>query len=129
MLGGRGNNRLGDLVIFFFCQNIIIFSLIFWLLTWASEYFYKKKNLKSSKQFYECGFKSISDINLQINVNFAIIVVFLILYDLEFVFLVPIFFNLYNIYFFQIILLTAFIVLIIVSILYDWQMQALSWQY
>ena len=45
------------------------------------------------KQFYECGFKSISDINIQINLNFVMLCIFLILYDIEFTFLFPILFK------------------------------------
>ena len=53
------------------------------------------------KQFYECGFKAISDINIQINLNFAMLCIFLILYDIEFTFLFPILFSYTNIVFFQ----------------------------
>jgi len=120
---------MGDIILLFFIQNIFIFSLIFWFLTWASEHFYKKKAQTSSKQFYECGFKSISDLNLQINLNFAIVCVFLVLYDVEFIFLIPIFFNLGILSFFQFFILMSFFTLIILSLVYDWQNQALNWQY
>ena len=73
---------MGDIMLLFLLQNIFIFSMIFWLLTWATEYFYKKKIHKTKKQFYECGFKSISEINIQINLNFALLCIFLILYDI-----------------------------------------------
>jgi len=103
--------------------------MIFWALTWASEYFYKKKNHKAKRKFYECGFKSISDLNMQINLNFAILCVFLVLYDVEFLFLVPIFFNLYDISSYHYIILIIFLIVILVSLIYDFQMQALNWQY
>lgn len=120
---------MGDIVLIFFIQNVFIFTIIFWALTWASEFFYKKRNHKTKRKFYECGFKSISDLNLQININFALLCVFLILYDVEFLFLVPIFFNLYDISFFQFVVLLIFIFLILISLIYDFQMQALNWQY
>lgn len=81
------------------------------------------------KQFYECGFKSISDINLQINLNFVMLCVFLILYDIEFVFLFPILFNFSNILLFQLYIYIIFIYLILISLYYDIQMNALNWQY
>jgi len=34
---------MGDVVILFLIQNVFIFGLIFWVLTWGAEYFYKKK--------------------------------------------------------------------------------------
>jgi len=120
---------LGDIVILFLIQNIMVFSLIFWLLTWAGEYFYKKKNHASKKNFYECGFKSTTDINIQINLNFSILCVFLILYDIEFTFLIPVFFNFFYLSILQYIILNLFIVIIIISLVYDWQMNALNWQF
>jgi NADH:ubiquinone oxidoreductase subunit 3 (subunit A) len=120
---------LGDIVILFLIQNILIFCLIFWLLTWAGEFFYKKKNHYTKRNFYECGFKSTSDVNIQINFNFYMICVFLILYDVEFTLLIPVFFNLGFVCFINFILILLFIVLIILSLVYDWQMNALNWQY
>ena len=120
---------MGDIVILFLLQNIFLFCLIFWLLTWASEYFFKKKNHETKKNFYECGFKSTSDINLQINFNFSMICIFLILYDIEFTLLIPIFFNLSFMFVLNYVLMIIFIILIILSLIYDWQMNALNWQF
>lgn len=120
---------MGDIIIFFFCQNVLLFSLIFWFLTWACEYFYKKRNHVTKKQTYECGFKAFDTLNIQINLNFVLLCVFLVLYDLEFVLLIPIIFNIYNIFWFQYAILIIFFILLIISLVYDWQMHALSWQY
>lgn len=57
------------------------------------------------------------------------ICVFLILYDIEFTLLIPVFFNFYYIMVLQYYLIIAFIILIILSLVYDWQMNALNWQY
>lgn len=120
---------MGDIVIFFFLQNVLIFCLIFWVLTWVGEYFYKRKNHLSKRKFYECGFHSLSDINISININFALLCVFLVLYDIEFTFLYPILFNIININFFELVVFSFFVLLILLSLLYDWQMNALNWQY
>ena len=78
------------------------------------------------KQFYECGFKAISDVNLQINLNFILLCVFLILYDIEFTLLFPIILNFSNIFFFQYVIFLLFVSLIVLSLYYDIQMNALS---
>ena len=93
------------------------------------EFYYKKKNQATKRNFYECGFKSTSDVNIQINFNFSMICVFLILYDIEFTLLIPIFFNIYYTLYYQFFLIIVFITLIILSLIYDWQMNALNWQY
>ena len=96
------------------------------MLTWGAEYFYTKKESLAKKQFYECGFKAISELNIQININFSMLCVFLILYDIEFTLLFPILFSFTNISMFEFFLFFFFIFLIIISLIYDWQNNALS---
>lgn len=116
------------MVIFFFLKNIFLFSIIFWVLLYLSSYFYKIKNQSSKKHFCECGFKSLSDLNIQININFTMLCIFLILYDVEFVLLFPVLFNIFSVGIAQHIYCTIFIILIISSLIYDWQTNSLSWQ-
>lgn len=120
---------MGDILVMYLLQNVLIFGIIFWLLTWGAEYFYTKKNHVSKKQFYECGFRTLSELNIQINLNFSLVCVFLILYDVEFTFLFPILFNFWNCFFFEFVILLIFFFLIILSLYYDYIYNALSWQY
>ena len=110
---------MGDIVIIFFIKNILVFSIIFWFLLYASSFFYKIKNQISKRHFCECGFKSLSDINIQININFTMLCIFLILYDIEFTLIFPILFNTQCIYFVQFLTILLFIFLIIISLFYD----------
>ena len=107
------------MVIFFFLKNIFVFSLIFWILLYLCSFFYKIKNQNSKRHFCECGFKSLSDINIQINVNFTMLCIFLILYDIEFTLLFPILFNVCYVSFIQYMVFICFILLIVVSLYYD----------
>lgn len=120
---------MGDAVIALILQNIIIFCAIFWALTIAGGFFYKKKDHTSKKQFYECGFKSLTDSNINININFTLLCVFLVLYDVEFTLLFPILFNLSIVTAYQFIILYIFIFCILLSLYYDWILNALNWQY
>jgi NADH:ubiquinone oxidoreductase subunit 3 (subunit A) len=121
--------RMGDIVLFFFLQNVFIFGLIFWLLTWAGEYVVSKKNHVSKRQFYECGFKSLSELNVQINMNFTMLCVFLVLYDIEFTLLFPVLFNFSYVTYTSFFLFLIFIFFIVLSLYYDIQMNSLSWQF
>ena len=120
---------MGDIVILYLIQNILIFGIIFWLLTWGAEFFFTKKNHLTKKQFCECGFRTLSELNIQINLNFSMLCVFLILYDIEFTFLFPLLFNFSNIFMLEFFVILFFISLIIFSLYYDWQFNALSWQF
>lgn len=55
--------------------------------------FYDRFEYKNREDFYECGFKTTTDINFNLNFSFFISGVFLILYDIELVLLVPFLFN------------------------------------
>ena len=120
---------MSDIIVIFLVQNILIFLLIFWLLTWLTEYFFKKKQHLTKRQFYECGFRTLSELNIQINVNFSLLCIFLILYDIEFTFLFPFLFNILNIGLVEFFIFFSFLILIFFSLYYDWQFNALGWQY
>lgn len=89
----------------------------------------KKKNHFFKKKFYECGFNTLTDINIQVNINFLLIGIFLILYDIEFTFLFPFIFNISIVNLFNFCVFSLFFLLIVLSLLYDWQLNALDWQY
>jgi NADH:ubiquinone oxidoreductase subunit 3 (subunit A) len=120
---------MGDILVIFLIQNVLIFVIIFWFLTWGAEYFYTKKNHITKKQFYECGFRTLSELNIQINLNFSLLCVFLILYDVEFTFLFPILFNFSFSTFWEVFILFLFLYFIIISLYYDYLNNSLSWQY
>ncbi len=119
---------MGDIFILFFFNNFLVFALIFWGLTWAGEYFYKRKNHDAKRQFYECGFKVSTDTDIQFNLSFTLICVFLVLYDLEFTLLIPFLFNVSFLTSASILVFFSFMLLIFVSLIYDWQNNAFNWQ-
>lgn len=84
---------MGDITVPFMYINVVLFCIIFWVLSILGEVYYTKKEHTSKKQFYECGFKSLSGHNIGISLNFTLLAVFLILYDVEFLALYPVLFN------------------------------------
>lgn len=50
---------------------------------------------KSGENVYECGFSSTHALRVTLNFGFFIIALLLILYDIEFFFLIPMYFNFY----------------------------------
>ncbi len=115
-------------VVFCIILNAIFFSLIFWVLTFILKYYYSNKNFEYKLNFYECGFKSLTNIKVQYNINFILILLFLIIYDGEFLFLTPFALNVSVINFTSLILLVFFIYMLIITILYDLIFNCLEWQ-
>ena len=110
------------------CFNTVLFSCIFWVLTFIFKYYYSNKNCYYKLSFYECGFKSLTNIKIQYNINFVLIILFILIYDGEFLILIPFSLNiiLYN---FSInFLLFLFISLLIFTILFDLIYNSLEWQ-
>lgn len=108
--------------------NAIFFSFIFWILTFILKFFYSHKNFNYKLNFYECGFQSLNNLKIQYNINFILIILFLLIYDGEFLILIPIALNISIINFTSIILLSIFMCLLILILMYDLMFNSLEWQ-
>lgn len=108
--------------------NAIIFSFTFWLLTFLFKFYYSNKNYNYKLNFYECGFKSLNNLKIQYNINFTLIILFLLIYDGEFLILVPVALNISILNFTSLFLLIIFILLLIFTLLFDYIFNSLEWQ-
>lgn len=115
-------------IVFYLIVNAIFFSLIFWILTFILKFYYSNKNFTYKLNFYECGFKSLNNIKIQYNINFILLILFLLIYDGEFLILIPLSLNIGLLTFNSIILLFIFIFLLVITLIYDLIYNALDWQ-
>lgn len=115
-----------DTILLFFLQNILILTLIFWLLSYLGTKFFQERHFISSTEFFECGFFSTDSFNIKFNLNFLIIINLLILYDVEFLFIVPYFYNFQSTTLFSSFLFILFLLLVIIALVYDWEMVSLK---
>lgn len=83
--------------------------------------FYKLKNHKSTECVYECGFTSTHALRVSINFGFFVIALLLILYDVEFLFLIPVFFNINSLSLTAACVYWVFVVLVVLSFVIDWE--------
>lgn len=118
---------IGSIVIYIVVYASL-FSLIFWILTFLLKYYYSNKNFEYKLNFYECGFKSLSNIKIQYNINFILIILFLVIYDGEFLFLIPFALNISILNFTSLFLIFFFLYLLIITIIYDLIYNSLEWQ-
>ena len=123
---------MGDVeVLFAFITIIILINVIFIILKYI---FYKNivsiYNIhKSNKHnFYECGIKPISQNVITFNLNYLLLSIFFILYDSELLFILPIIYNFNFFTLLDLILIFIYLALIIVSLIVDFQKNALVWQ-
>lgn len=109
--------------------NAFAFSLIFWLLTFAAKLTYSNKYSNFKYNFYECGFKHNTKITPAYEMNYLLIILFVLIYDGEFLVLLPLSLNrdLAKSWGF-VAVAAAFIIWLVLALLYDYGFKALEWQ-
>lgn len=115
-------------ILFGVVVNVFIFSNIFWILTFLSKYYYSNKYYSLKFNFYECGFKSITKFQVSYNINFILLILFLLLYDGEFLIIIPFSLNVLNATFCGIILVFFFLVWLLLTLYLDYIYGTLEWQ-
>lgn len=81
---------------------------------------------KSGENVYECGFSSTHSLRVTLNFGFFIIALLLILYDIEFFFLIPMYFNFYSYDSASIIIYWVFLTFVVLSFAVDWETVSLK---
>lgn len=108
--------------------STLIFSNIFWVLTFVSKFFYSNKYYQLKFSFYECGFKSITKFQISYNINFILLILFLLIYDGEFLIIIPFTLNLMNSSFNVYIIVLFFFIWLLLTLFLDYIYNALDWQ-
>jgi len=80
------------------------------------------------RDFYECGFKPQSQRPIKVSLQFLLICVFFLLYDIELVFLFPFVSGLTFTGLYDILLIILFFTVLFISLQLDYERHALYWQ-
>ena len=115
-------------IVFFLIVNAIIFSQIFWIITFISKFYYSNKYYNSKLNFYECGFKSLTQFQVNYGINFIILILFILIYDGEFLIIIPFSLNILISQFTSYVVLFFFILWLYITLLLDYVFNALDWQ-
>nr|APW82440.1 nad3 [Laurentiella strenua] len=124
---------LGDFELFFNYSSTILLGIIIYNVISCFSFRNLLKRfgfLKISRRdFYECGFKPQTQKPIRLPIQFLLICVFFLLYDIELVFLFPYvsgitFAGLYDFY-----LIIFFFLFFVATLAIDYERHALYWQY
>jgi NADH-quinone oxidoreductase subunit A len=124
---------MGDFEIFLSTMSITLLGFVIYSIVNAVSFRDLLKRfgfLKIARRdFYECGFRPTTQKPVRVPVQFLLICVFFLLYDIELVFLFPLvsastFLGLYDV-----ALLTFFFLVLLASLVMDFNRHALVWQY
>lgn len=108
--------------------NSIIFSFIFWGLTFLSKTLYTNKYYNYKLNFYECGFKNLTNKNITYEINYIMLVLFLLIYDGEFLILIPYAFNTAFFSIEVVVCLIFFFIWLLIALIFDYAFNTLEWQ-
>ena len=84
--------------------------------------------IATRRDFYECGFKPQSQRPIKVSLQFLLICVFFLLYDIELVFLFPFVSGLTFTGLYDIFLIILFFTVLFISLQIDYERHALYWQ-
>ena len=124
---------MGDFEIFFSTLSLTVLGFLIYNVVNAVSFRNLLKRfgfLKVARRdFYECGFRPTTQKPIRVPIQFLLICVFFLLYDIELVFLFPVvsastFLGLYDV-----VLILLFFSVLFVSLIIDFNRHALVWQY
>ena len=124
---------MGDFEIFFSTISITVLGFIIYNLINAVSFRNLLKRfgfLKVARRdFYECGFRPTSQKPIRVPMQFLLICIFFLLYDIELVFLFPLVSAATFLGYYDILLVSFFFAVLLVSLVIDFNRHALVWQY
>ena len=105
-----------------------ILILVFYWLTnlYAISFARPSKNILY-REFYECGFKAIPDLRIAIDLQFSILGLIFLLYDMEIIIVMPILLNILSLPVLSQVLLLLVLFILGLSYWYEWERFALHW--
>lgn len=85
-------------------------------------------HVKLKFQFYECGFGSLTNYKIQYNINFILLILFTVLYDAEFLILIPYLLNFTDATPTASFIFIFFVYMLFITLILDTSLRALDWQ-
>jgi len=105
----------------------IIFNLVS-VLTFKSLIRRFKFIKYSRRDLYECGFKPQNQKPVQVSIQFLMISIFFLLYDIELLYIIPLIAGLTSLGLYELLLTILFLFLVVISLLIDYDRNVLAWQ-
>ncbi len=105
------------ILVMFFYYVTIIYSYL--CSRTSRNYFYR--------EFYECGFKMIPDMRVELDLQFSIIGFIFLIYDIEIIILVPLIMNIFSLPYISYLLLWSVLIILTFSYYYEWDKYVLQW--
>lgn len=127
------NPNMGDFEIFFSIFTVTILGFVIYNVVNILSFRDLLKRfgfLKITRRdFYECGFRPTTQKPIRVPIQFLLICIFFLLYDIELIFLFPLVSAVTFIGLYDLLLILFFFSVLLVSLVIDFNRHALVWQY
>lgn len=124
---------MGDFEVLFNYTSVIILGIIIYNIIncFSFRNLIKKFGFAkiSRKDYYECGFRPQNQRPIKLPIQFLLICVFFLMYDIELVFIFPYISGILFNGLFDTLLFILFFILFFFSLIIDYERHALYWQY
>jgi NADH:ubiquinone oxidoreductase subunit 3 (subunit A) len=98
-----------------------IFGVILYWGSFLLSYFFSKSGKNYLfRDYYECGFKELPDVKMQLDISFSILGLIFLVYEFEIILFVPVFLNFWGFQYFYILVLIMSFFLLSISYWYEW---------
>jgi NADH:ubiquinone oxidoreductase subunit 3 (subunit A) len=105
----------------------LIASVLALLLVGVSFIFATKKSDPEKISAYECGFDPFDDARSRFDIQFYLVAILFIIFDLEVTFLFPWALTLSQVSFFGFWSMMVFLIILTIGFIYEWRKGALDW--
>lgn len=100
---------------------ISIFPFLLFIFSNVYTFFFSRNGINiNSREFYECGFKSISDNQVVLDIHYITVGLIFLIYEMEIILFVPIFINYISYTFLYIFIILYILFIIGLSYIYEW---------
>ena len=107
---------MGSIAIFSVIISMTIFGLVLYMGVTLYNYFFSRKGRSLVyRDFYECGFRAVTDNNLVVDIHYTVLGLIFLIYEMEVILLVPIFLNLGGLNFTLVFLLILSLLILALS--------------
>jgi NADH:ubiquinone oxidoreductase subunit 3 (subunit A) len=116
-----------------FLEYLIVFKYVLFalllslLLFWLSGFFVFQKPTAEKTSAYECGFNPWSDARSRFEIQYYLVAILFIIFDLEITFLYPWVVSLFNFDTVPFFTMLIFLIIITIGFIYELAKGALSW--
>ena len=121
---------MGDFEIFFATASVTLLGFIIYnvINSFSFRDLLKRFGFAkvSRRDFYECGFRPTSQKTIRLPIQFLLICVFFLLYDIELIFLFPFVSSIDNVGAYDVLLLIFFFIMLYLSLVIDFNRHALE---